>query len=259
MRTSESVGKIAGALSKAQGKLQSIAPGGRGEFGTYVTLGDVIETIRPVLTEHELAVVQTGGWNDGRVTLTTRLMHSSGEWIEGTAETPLAEPSERQAKIITRPQLVGMATAYLRRFGLAAMFSLAQADSDGEAATPGAVRSFGTLPAQPATQQPSPTQSATNGTAQPAKPMDLAGVAPADEQAAQQAADEASAARTARLEKLDTFMAECGRMNADITEVEAGIRAMGVPSGKPDDLTDAQLDQAIADMRAQPTPVRVMS
>jgi hypothetical protein len=61
------------------------------------------------------------------VHLTTRLLHTSGQWIEDTASSPLPKAD---------PQGVGSATTYLRRYALAAFLCITQEDDDGEAARP---------------------------------------------------------------------------------------------------------------------------
>jgi hypothetical protein len=64
--------------------------------------------------------------DDGKLHLTTRLIHESGEWIEDTAVTPLQKSD---------PQGVGSAITYMRRYSLAAITGLYQDDDDGNAAS----------------------------------------------------------------------------------------------------------------------------
>jgi len=59
--------------------------------------------------------------------LTTRLLHTSGQWIDDVAWSPLPKAD---------PQGVGSATTYLRRYSLAAMLCITQEDDDGVAAMP---------------------------------------------------------------------------------------------------------------------------
>jgi ERF superfamily len=56
----------------------------------------------------------------------TRLIHSSGQWLEDTASTMLSTGD---------PQAVGSAITYLRRYALAAVAGVAPEDDDAEAAT----------------------------------------------------------------------------------------------------------------------------
>ena len=62
----------------------------------------------------------------GHIRLTTRIVHSSGEWIEGTATMPIVKND---------PQAYGSAATYARRYSLAAIVGLYQDDDDANAAT----------------------------------------------------------------------------------------------------------------------------
>ena len=61
MNTSEHIDAIATALVAVQAKLENVTPGASGQFGSYLTLGDVLNAVRPVLTEHGIAVIQSPG------------------------------------------------------------------------------------------------------------------------------------------------------------------------------------------------------
>ena len=80
------------------------------------------------LARNGLAVVQAPGLVDGTVTLTTRLIHSSGQWMECV----MAAASKNMG-----PQAIGSTVTYLRRGGLAAMVGVVSSDDvddDGEGA-----------------------------------------------------------------------------------------------------------------------------
>ena len=57
----------------------------------------MLDTVRPALTEHGIAIVQSPDMlaEHRLVTLTTRLVHTSGQWIQGTACAPAPEPNRR--------------------------------------------------------------------------------------------------------------------------------------------------------------------
>jgi len=94
---------------------------------------------------------------DGFPVLTTRLMHSSGEWLEG--EWPL-NPVKND------PQALGAASTYARRYSLMAALGIATEDDDGETAS-----GRGNPPSQPnGSQQRQPARSPTPGN----KPVDAA-------------------------------------------------------------------------------------
>lgn len=129
MNKSESIGKLALALSKAQGQIKGAAKDSENPFfkNKYADLTSVWEACRAQLCANELAIVQTTapGENDYIVVETT-LLHSSGEWISGSL--PI-KPVKND------PQGIGSAITYARRYALAAMVGVAPEDDDGEAAT----------------------------------------------------------------------------------------------------------------------------
>lgn len=100
-----------------------------GNYGyKYADLADTIQTVRPVLATHGLAVMQNASTtNPDLVMISTTVLHSSGEWI--TFE-PLALPAGRTA------QETGSAISYGRRYHLLACLGLAADDDDGASAKP---------------------------------------------------------------------------------------------------------------------------
>ena len=127
MRTSDSIAKIAAALGKAMPEIQNATKDAKNPHfrSSYASLSSVLDATKPVLAEHGIVVIQSPGW-DGQCTVTTRLLHVSGEWIEGTASSPVAKAD---------PQGVGSAITYLRRYSLAALCGITQEDDDGNAAS----------------------------------------------------------------------------------------------------------------------------
>ena len=128
MRTSDSITKISAALSNALPEIQHATKDAKNPHfrSSYASLPAVIDTSKPVLAKHGVVVLQSPGWDGQRCTLTTRLLHSSGEWIEGEAGSPVAKVD---------PQGIGSAITYLRRYSLAAMTGISQEDDDGNAAS----------------------------------------------------------------------------------------------------------------------------
>lgn len=126
---SEFVANLAAALAKFQSEVENAVKNAQNPHfrNRYADLAEIINTVRPTLTKHGLSVVQLPGYNaeEGVVTVTTILLHSSGEWISGVAGAPAPKRD---------PQGVGSAITYLRRYALAALVGIAQEDDDGEAA-----------------------------------------------------------------------------------------------------------------------------
>ena len=130
--SSESLDALFAALSKAQGAFGHAPKRAENPYfhSRYAELADVLDTIREPLAANGLAVVQMPGWEGELVTLTTRLGHASGQWIESTAA---ARPVKND------PQGLGSCLTYLRRYTLAAVLGIAQADDDGNAASEQAI------------------------------------------------------------------------------------------------------------------------
>lgn len=129
MRRSEDIGELAAALAKAQGSMPTVAKGSNNPFfnSTYADLADVVEAIRPHLSENGLAVVQMPETQDGKPVVTTMLMHESGQWVMGTLELTV-QKNDMQA--------IGSATTYARRYQYSgAVGAVADADDDGNAAS----------------------------------------------------------------------------------------------------------------------------
>ncbi len=127
MNTSETIGKIAEALSKAQGQMTGAKKANNNPFfkSKYSDLSDVMEAISEPFSSNGLSFVQSPGFDGDRVTVTTRIMHTSGEWLEGTTFLP---PTKNDA------QGYGSAITYAKRYGLQAMAGVPSIDDDGNEA-----------------------------------------------------------------------------------------------------------------------------
>lgn len=133
MNTSPTIAELAKALSAAQGEMTHAAKDAenpafkRGnKASTYADLASVIDAIRAPFAAHGLSYVQIVEPHDVRVIVTTRLMHESGEWIDSTISLPLASATAHG---------YGSALTYARRYPLAAIAGISQADDDGNAAS----------------------------------------------------------------------------------------------------------------------------
>jgi hypothetical protein len=122
MKTSELTDKLATAFAAAQAELKNAAfdkvnPHFKAK---YATLAGVRDTVTPILSKHLLSITQGTEFLDGgHFVLTTRLMHSSGQWIESVY--PFA---------IDKPQVMGSAMTYARRYSLAAICGIASEEDD---------------------------------------------------------------------------------------------------------------------------------
>lgn len=126
MTTSEQINEIAAALAKAQASMKNAAlnkvnPHFRSK---YADLAGIRDTVVPALTAHGIAVVQTldaASENAGYCVL-TRLIHTSGQWIESLCPIPSCADMQKMGSAIT----------YARRYSLSAICGIA-ADEDDDA------------------------------------------------------------------------------------------------------------------------------
>ena len=126
MKQSENISNLAKALVIAQSNIQSgVLKNQKNDVfdSGYADLGAVINACKSALNDAGIFVIQspTASSNNGFVHLTTRLIHESGEWIEDTATAPMVHLD---------PQGFGSAISYMRRYALASMVGLYQADDD---------------------------------------------------------------------------------------------------------------------------------
>jgi len=148
MRTTESIAQIATALASAQAEMHNPVKdrvarvkSDKADYTyNYADLSSVLDAVRPPLAKHGIALLQTaevtpptvvegsnGPYRMSQLVMTTRLVHSSGEWIE----TALSSEVDPDAKI----QTLGSAITYLRRYALQAIVGVvAEEDDDGNAA-----------------------------------------------------------------------------------------------------------------------------
>lgn len=130
MKTSEHINELAAALAKAQGTFTNpprnravkvtLKAGGNYTFH-YTTLDCIIDMIRPGLSANGLSFVQSVGLDTDWVIVGTRLMHSSGQWIED--ELPVKPDG-------FGPQQIGSAITYGKRYLLTALLGVASDEDD---------------------------------------------------------------------------------------------------------------------------------
>ena len=125
MKTSADLKNLAVALAEVQGRMKPLKRNADNPFfkSNYTDLAAMTEAIYPLLAPAGFSVIQGG---DGQ-SLSTLLLHSSGEWIE----TSLPMPNE------PNPQKLGSVITYFRRYALAAIVGAASEgeDDDGNAAS----------------------------------------------------------------------------------------------------------------------------
>ena len=139
---SQDISNLAKALSIVQGKLTHAKKDSANPFfkSKYADLESVWDACRSLLAENGLAIIQFPGdiefiqleKANGDITiitkmsLTTVLTHESGEFISQQMSVPVTKADAQGA---------GSALTYMRRYALAAVVGVVQADDDGNAAS----------------------------------------------------------------------------------------------------------------------------
>ena len=131
---SEKNDKIAPAFVKAQAACSSAKKDSEnaafkqgGKVSKYADLTAVWAACEEALEQHSLGILQMfGEVTDGKMHMTTMLVHESGQWLQKEGSIPLPKQD---------PQGLGSATTYFRRYSIAALMGIVQEDDDGNAAS----------------------------------------------------------------------------------------------------------------------------
>lgn len=125
---SSGLSNLTKALVKAQAELKNASLNKTNPHfkSRYADLAEIRDTVMPTLSKHGIALVQYTQIGSAGFYLVTRLMHESGEVIE--SRFPLPENTDK-------PQQMGSAITYARRYMMAAICGItAEEDDDGNAA-----------------------------------------------------------------------------------------------------------------------------
>lgn len=159
--TSEKTDLIFQALLKAWSALDAVKKDIKNEFhhNLYADINSYIETIKPILVENGLILMQpatTDATNTRQVTVETIIMHTaSGQFVSNCYTMEATD---------TKPQNLGSATTYARRYPLASLLGLqSEVDDDGNAAS-------GVGKQQQQQRKSPPPQQASAAKTAPAKP-----------------------------------------------------------------------------------------
>lgn len=114
---------------------------------TYADLQAVISVARPALAKHKIAFFQTVIRREGLIGVRTVLIHESGQQIDGGETLLEIAPGRNQS------QCAGATISYARRYSLAALLGIYQADPDASVEPP---RAYSPPPAAPKKAPPKP-------------------------------------------------------------------------------------------------------
>ena len=125
---SENLNELAAALAKAQALMEPAKKDEANPFfkSKYADLASVWNACRGPLSANGLSVTQLTSTNGSIVTVTTLLLHASGQYISSVLSM--------QADKAT-PQGIGSAITYARRYALSAIVGISAEDDDGNAAS----------------------------------------------------------------------------------------------------------------------------
>lgn len=130
MKTSESVDKIFPAFIAFQAEMPAVPKDGNNPHfkSKYATLPAITESVRPYLAKHGLGFTQWLAYREGVQLIFTRIMHTSGQWMED--EGYVLNPTKND------PQGMASAVTYARRNTLGATAGIVtEDDDDGNAAS----------------------------------------------------------------------------------------------------------------------------
>jgi hypothetical protein len=138
LKRSPEINELAKALAVAQGSMEAAKKDKNnpafGKASKYADLASIWDAVREPISKQGLSVIQLPFTDEqGRVNISTLLMHSSGQWIEASYAL---SPTKND------PQGFGSAITYMKRYALTGV-GVAPEDDDGNAAAGTSVGSGG--------------------------------------------------------------------------------------------------------------------
>lgn len=124
MNKSESITNLAAALVKFNSEVKIIEKDAQNPHfkNQYATLDNIIDGVRPILAKFGLSVMQFPAGDGEQFSLTSILLHESGEWIES--------PPLIMRPVKNDPQGIGSCATYARRYSISALLSLNTGEDD---------------------------------------------------------------------------------------------------------------------------------
>jgi hypothetical protein len=127
MKSSESINELASALCAAQSQMGGAVKDSANPFfkSSYADLTSVIKAIKQPFADNGLSYTQFPVTDENGMGVCTRLMHVSGQWLEGQFTLPVVKRD---------PQAASSSLTYARRVSLSAIAGIPTADDDAESA-----------------------------------------------------------------------------------------------------------------------------
>jgi hypothetical protein len=127
MKTSDQINEIAKAMAEAQNKIRpALKDGTNPHFKSkYTSIASVWESLREPMTSNGLTVWQDVTTTERGVSVDTRIVHSSGQWVEfGPLTMPVGKADA---------QGFGSCISYAKRYALCAAIGIVSGDEDDDA------------------------------------------------------------------------------------------------------------------------------
>jgi hypothetical protein len=115
---------ISKALVKFQSQLRPVSKDSENPFfkSSYADLSSILQAVVPLLTANDLAVIQPMKVENGITILITKIIHSSGEFVQ----------SEMILPVVQDPQKFGSLITYYKRYQLQALLGVSTKDEDDD-------------------------------------------------------------------------------------------------------------------------------
>lgn len=122
---SEETKDLYAAFIKAQSQMGGAVKDSKNPFfkTSYADLTSVIKAIKEPFASNDLGYIQFPIGKDGYMGIYTKIIHSSGQWLESEFSIPLSKVD---------PQAAGSVLTYFRRYSLQAMVGIPSVDDDAQ-------------------------------------------------------------------------------------------------------------------------------
>ena len=132
MNRSESIANLAMSLAKFQGEMTNPKnTANNPQYASkYAPLQDILALARPILSKHGLSILQSTTGDLENVTISTMLIHESGEFLETEPFVLKGEQTARGGGKVVNVQGAGSVITYIRRYQVSAMLGVASEDDD---------------------------------------------------------------------------------------------------------------------------------
>lgn len=121
---SEHLDKIMPALIKARKEIYGAVKNGKGNWGSYASLEDIIFATNDHLLKQDIFISQSSYPIEGVQYIITQASHISGQYLRSVTRIENPKPGD--------PQKALAAQTYTRRAGLESLLNIPRIDDDGE-------------------------------------------------------------------------------------------------------------------------------